>query len=274
VDTATTRWVATTQCLQTQQRYQELLDYRCVGVSCTASATSGRWVDIGSQVTTGAACGAGPVTCSYQDTCDAAGVCQPNHWVDGTDCGSSCDGLQWTHRSCAQGSCGQSTASCASASPCEQHHCDPALGCQHPRIGYPVVLTASSSHLLYWEDSRVGDCDTATPWSSELSARTDEEWLAFYYSPAASVTEVILYPRHSAGTTPCVPEWVDLYYDGGANNWVFIGRFNLPSYLADGTPLGFAATPVTNGILIRSSLLRDDGTAGNYYFQMAEVLVR
>lgn len=40
-----------------------------------------------------AACGAGPSTCSNQDTCDSEGVCQPNHTAAGVGCtGGQCDG--------------------------------------------------------------------------------------------------------------------------------------------------------------------------------------
>lgn len=50
----------------------------------------------------GKACGAGSISCSNQDTCDAQGLCQPNHLPQGTPCGNpsssfcdrpdSCDG--------------------------------------------------------------------------------------------------------------------------------------------------------------------------------------
>lgn len=39
-------------------------------------------------VTVGRVCGATPDECSQQDTCDAAGVCIPNHLPEGTPCGS------------------------------------------------------------------------------------------------------------------------------------------------------------------------------------------
>lgn len=41
----------------------------------------------------GANCGAAPSECSAQDTCSAAGLCQPNHRTSGTTCsGGECDG--------------------------------------------------------------------------------------------------------------------------------------------------------------------------------------
>ncbi len=53
-------------------------------------------------VAQGKACGAGPATCSAQDTCDANGACLPNHALEGAPCGNnaatacdladSCDG--------------------------------------------------------------------------------------------------------------------------------------------------------------------------------------
>ena len=43
----------------------------------------------------GKACGAGPTSCSGQDTCDAVGACVPNHFAEGASCGngaaSACD---------------------------------------------------------------------------------------------------------------------------------------------------------------------------------------
>ena len=40
----------------------------------------------------GKSCGFAPAPCSQQDTCDAAGRCQPNDLLEGTPCGSSASG--------------------------------------------------------------------------------------------------------------------------------------------------------------------------------------
>src|SRR5688572_15688411 len=66
----------------------------------------------------GKACGAGPGVCSGQDTCDAAGVCQPNHAALGSACGNAnaapCDGAD----SCnGAGVC--LTNAAANGSPCD-----------------------------------------------------------------------------------------------------------------------------------------------------------
>ncbi|MFQ5413748.1 MAG: hypothetical protein ACE5E6_04740 [Phycisphaerae bacterium] len=73
-------------------------------------------------------CGAGPTPCSGQDTCDAAGQCQPHDLPDGTPCpdGLFCNGDEL----CAAGVCAAGTPPCPP--PVCDENGDVCTGCQIP----------------------------------------------------------------------------------------------------------------------------------------------
>lgn len=78
----------------------------------------------------GTACGAEAGVCSGQDTCDASGVCQPNHAPSGTPCGSAVSGACNQPDTCnGDGFCEQRLAS--NASPCNDgQFCSVSDECQ------------------------------------------------------------------------------------------------------------------------------------------------
>ncbi len=114
----------------------------------------------------GKACGAGPGECSFQDTCDANGICQPNPTPVGSPCGSNsssqCDAPdtcnaqgQCTPNNLARGTrCGALPASCA-----RPDQCDGAGSCQ-----------SRAAERLETCNGMEDDCDVVTDEGFNLNA--------------------------------------------------------------------------------------------------------
>jgi hypothetical protein len=136
------------------------------------------------------------------------------------------------------------------------------------------TLTAASSCLLgcgtsSWTHANAIDANGSTNWSSAYHAGSSAaEWFAFWFNGFQSTNYVRITPRRWNGASIAVPQFVDVYYSANST-WNFVARVPLAAALS---PSGYTLripTVSTDGILLVTDTLRDDGFGG-YYFQLDE----
>ncbi len=118
------------------------------GVCSNPNQTNGTACNDGNACTqtdtcqSGICTGSNPVVCTALDQCHTAGTCNPSTGVcsnptkaDGADCGTSCNGLQWTPKTCQLGTCTTGTGmNCNDGNACTADSCSAAAGCSNTPI--------------------------------------------------------------------------------------------------------------------------------------------